>query len=113
MRVLHSLILLLTLVAPAAFADGLYQVEMILFRQIGQPATTNQPSPEAWAAGAQKISPENERSPALTGMAGKLDASGNYNVLLHRAWQQNLSADPSKMAVRSSSVTFPLRAPSP
>ena len=44
MRVLHSLILLLTLVTPAAFADGLYQVEMILFRQIGQPATTNQPS---------------------------------------------------------------------
>jgi hypothetical protein len=106
MRVLHSLILLLTLVAPAAFADGLYQVEMILFRQIGQPATTNQPSPEAWAAGAQKISPESERSPALTGMASKLDASGSYNVLLHRAWQQNLSADPSKVAVSSGQEQF-------
>jgi len=106
MRVLRSLFLLLTLVAPAAFADGLYQVEMILFRQIGEPATTRQFAPEDWANGAQKITAENERSLALTDMATKLDASGAYKVLLHRAWQQNLSAEPSKMAVSSGQEQF-------
>lgn len=106
MHVLRSLILLLTLAAPAAFADGLYQVEMILFRQIGEPATTNQPAPEDWAAGAQKITAENEPSLALTHMATKLDAKGTYKVLLHRAWQQHLSANPSKMAVSSGQERF-------
>jgi Peptidoglycan-binding protein, CsiV len=106
MRALRSLILLLTLVAPAAFADGLYQVEMILFRQLGEPATTLQFAPEDWAKGAQKISPDNQPSLALTDMATKLDASGSYKVLLHRAWQQTLSAAPSKMAVSSGQEQF-------
>ncbi|WP_397452707.1 CsiV family protein [Pseudomonas sp. NA-150] len=106
MRLFRSLILLLTLAAPAAFADGLYQVEMILFRQTAEPATTQQFAPEDWAAGAQKITPENERSLALSEMDTKLDASGTYKVLLHRAWQQSLSATPSKMAVSSGQEHF-------
>lgn len=36
MLLFRSLILLLTLIAPAAFADGLYQVEILLFRQSGE-----------------------------------------------------------------------------
>lgn len=42
MRLFRSLILLLTLVAPTAFADGSYQVEILLFRQNGEPASTRQ-----------------------------------------------------------------------
>ncbi|EPN01140.1 hypothetical protein A249_16533, partial [Pseudomonas syringae pv. actinidiae ICMP 18804] len=46
MRLFRSLILLLTLVAPTAFADGSYQVEILLFRQNGEPASTRQLAPE-------------------------------------------------------------------
>ncbi|MCD5977265.1 CsiV family protein [Pseudomonas quasicaspiana] len=101
MRVLHSLILLLTLIAPAAFADGNFQVEMILFRQQGEPAATRQVAPENWAAKAQKIDAQSERGVALKDLADKLNASGTYQVLLHRAWQQSLSAEPGKVAVSS------------
>ncbi|MCD5993116.1 hypothetical protein KDX38_04595 [Pseudomonas sp. CDFA 602] len=99
MRLFRSLFLMLTLVAPAAFADGAYQVEMILFRQSGEPAATRQLAPEDWDAGAQRIGPENERSPALNDLAGKLQGSGSYEVLMQRAWQQTLGAEPSRMAV--------------
>ncbi|HEX8594686.1 MAG TPA: CsiV family protein [Pseudomonas sp.] len=101
MRLFRSLLLLLALVAPTAFADGSYQVEMILFRQLGEPAATRQFAPEDWAAGAQKMDAQNERSVALNDLAAKLEASGTYKVLLHRAWSQNLAAQPSKMAVSS------------
>jgi len=99
MRLFRSLFLLLTLVAPAAFADGAYQVEMILFRQSGEPAATRQLAPEDWDAGAQRIGHDNERSPALNDLAGKLQGSGSYEVLMQRAWQQTLGAEPSRMAV--------------
>jgi hypothetical protein len=101
MRVLHSLILLLTLIAPAAFADGSFQVEMILFRQQGEPAATRQYAPEDWASNARKIDAQNERGIALNDLADKLNASGSYQVLLHRAWTQDLSAEPTKVAVSS------------
>lgn len=101
MRVFRSLLLLLALVAPTAFADGSYQVEMILFRQLGEPAATRQLAPEGWAAGAQKIDAQNERSVALNDLAAKLQASGTYEVLLHRAWSQDISAEPGKMAISS------------
>lgn len=106
MRVFHSLILLLTLIAPAAFADGSYQVEMILFRQQGEPAATRQFAPEDWARDARKIDASNERGVALSDLAGKLNGGGTYQVLLHRAWQQNLSTEPSKVAVSSGEEQF-------
>jgi hypothetical protein len=99
MRVLHSLVLLLALIAPPAFADGAFQVEMILFRQQGEPAATRQFAPEDWAAGAQRIQATSERSIALKDLADKLDGSGRYQVLLHRAWQQDLGAEPGKVAI--------------
>ncbi|MBI6852824.1 hypothetical protein YA0002_08610 [Pseudomonas cichorii] len=101
MRLFRSLILLLTLVAPTAFADSLYQVEMILFRQLGEPAATLQFAPEDWSAGAKRIDSGNERSPALNDMAKKLQDSGKYQVLLQKAWQQNIGTENSKMAVTS------------
>ncbi|KAA8706407.1 CsiV family protein [Pseudomonas cannabina] len=99
MLLFRSLILLLALVAPTAFADGLYQVEILLFRQNGEPAATRQLVPENWDSGAQKIDSGNERSPALTDLASKLQDSGHYQVLMQSAWQQNIGSEPGKMAV--------------
>ncbi|MEN0107956.1 MAG: hypothetical protein AAGC84_16245, partial [Pseudomonas sp.] len=42
MRALRSFALLLSLVAPLAFADGQYQVELIIFRQAGEPIPASQ-----------------------------------------------------------------------
>jgi len=106
MRLLRSLTLLLVLFAPAAFADGTYQVELILFRQNGEPAATNQPAPEDWDAGARKLGPDNQASTSLDTLVGKLESSENYKVLLHRAWQQDLSATPSKVAISSGQKQF-------
>ena len=50
MRLFRSLTLLLTLVAPSAFADDLYQVEMILVRQNAVPAIVSRAAPEDWQA---------------------------------------------------------------
>jgi hypothetical protein len=106
MRLLHSLTLLLVLFAPAAFADGTYQVEMILFRQNGEPAATNQPAPEDWAAGARKLEPDDQVATTLDTLVGKLQSSEGYKVLLHRAWQQDLSATPSKVAISNGQEQF-------
>lgn len=106
MRLLHSFTLLLVLIAPAAFADGAYQVELILFRQSGEPAATNQVAPEDWAAGAQKLGADNQTTTALDALVNKLQASEGYKVLLHRAWQQQLSATPSKVAISSGTEQF-------
>lgn len=99
MRVLRSLTLLLVLVAPTAFADRAYQVELILFRQHGQPATTEQASPEDWSRGASLLADQARRNPALGDLAQKLDASGEYQVLLHRAWQQDIGTTPGSVAL--------------
>ena len=99
MRLFRSLPLLLTLIAPTAFADDLYQIEMILVRQNAVPAIVTRAAPEDWAAGAQPISKDSLRTPSLNGEVEKLTASNEYTVLLHKAWQQNLGEEASKVAV--------------
>ncbi len=106
MGLIRSFTLLLMLFAPAAFADGTYQVELILFRQNGEPAATNQPAPEDWAAGAQQLGADSQTPTALDGLANKLESSDGYNVLLHKAWQQDLSATPSKVAISDGQEQF-------
>ncbi|TDV67824.1 CsiV family protein [Pseudomonas sp. LP_7_YM] len=106
MRVLRSLTLLLVLIAPAAFADGTYQVELILFRQNGEPAATNQAAPENWDAGVKTLGVDNQTSTALDSLVGKLESSDGYKVLLHRAWQQDLGATPSKVAISNGQEQF-------
>jgi len=105
MRLLQSLTLLLVLIAPAAFADT-YQVELILFRQNGEPAATNQPAPESWAEGAQKLYADNQTSTRLDALVSKLQGSEGYKVLLHRAWQQDITATPSKVAISDGQEQF-------
>ncbi|PZP22865.1 MULTISPECIES: CsiV family protein [Pseudomonas] len=100
MPLLRLFPLLLALLAPAAFADGTYQVEVILFRQA--PAVdASQPAPDDWAAGATPLSSEAAR--ALDSQAAKLTAGKGYQVLMHKAWQQNIGATPSKVAVSAGS----------
>lgn len=99
-------LLISTLVAPTAFADDLYQIEMILVRQNAVPAIVSRAAPEDWAAGAQRISPQSLRTPSLNGEVEKLTASNDYTVLLHKAWQQNLGEEASKIALSEGTEQF-------
>ena len=62
---LLPLILLSLLSTSSAFAAGLYQVEVIVFRQAGEPIRASQPAPEDWSQGAQPIDASRERSTAV------------------------------------------------
>lgn len=105
MRVLRPLLLLLCLMAPQAFADGLFQIEVIVFRQEGEALASSQPAPDDWAVGAAPIA-GNERGTALDGEAAKLNPGNGYEVLLHKAWAQNLTATPSKAALSTGNEQF-------
>ncbi|CAM4024402.1 CsiV family protein [Pseudomonas wadenswilerensis] len=89
MRAMRSLTLLLALIAPAAFADGTFQVEMILVRQNAVPAITSKSAPEDWRNGAQVVAEADLRQPVLNDEAAKLAADPQYTVLLHKAWKQD------------------------
>ena len=106
MRMFRSLTLLMTLAAPLAYADDLYQIEMILVRQNAVPAIVSKAAPEDWAAGAQPISKDSLRTPSLNGEVEKLTASKEYTVLLHKAWQQNLGEQASKIAISDGKEQF-------
>lgn len=106
MRLLRCLPLLLILVAPMAFADDLYQVEMILIRQNAEPPILSRTAPEDWAAGAQRLPADSQRTPSLGPIVEKLGASGNYSVLLHKAWQQTLGETPVKVALSDGPEQF-------
>ncbi|MBT2294593.1 CsiV family protein [Pseudomonas fluorescens] len=106
MRLFRSLTLLMTLVAPLAFADDLYQVEMILMRQNAEPAIVSRAAPEDWDAGAQRLDANSQRTPALGHVVEKLNASGEYTVLMHKAWQQNLGEQGSRIAVSDGAEQF-------
>lgn len=104
MRLLRPLFLLLCLLAPTAFADALYQIEVIVFRQGGE-LPSSQPAPDDWAVGAAPIA-ANERSTALNNEVARLNPANGYQVLLHKAWTQLLSVAPSKAALSSGNEQF-------
>lgn len=110
MRLIRSLTLLLSLLAlqlsSVARADDLYQVEMILIRQNAVPSFNTQPAPENWAAGAPRLSAQDERRTSLDDIANKLAASPDYSVLLHKAWQQALGSEPTTIAISSGQEQF-------
>ncbi len=105
MRVLRLLPLLLCLLAPATFADDLYQIELIIFRQAGETLSSSLPAPDDWAAGASLAS-ANPRGTALNDEAAKLKPNNGYQVLLHQAWAQNLSTATSTTAVNNGNSKF-------
>lgn len=100
MRPLHLIALLLCLLAPSAFAERLYQVELLVFRQAGDALIAPKIAPDDWAAGALPIGGA-ERSTALNNEAAKLSASNGYQLLLHKAWSQTMGSSPSRVAVTS------------
>ena len=106
MRLFRSLTLLMTLVAPTAFADDLYQVEMILVRQNAVPAIVSRAAPEDWDAGAKRIDPDSFRTPSLNPEVEKLTASNDYSVLMHKAWQQTLGETSVKVAISDGKEQF-------
>jgi hypothetical protein len=110
MRLFRSLTLLTmlitALVTPSVFADDLYQIEMILVRQNAVPAIVSRAAPEDWAAGAQAVRPDSLRTPSLNGEVEKLTASNEYTVLLHKAWQQTLGEEATKVAISDGKEQF-------
>ena len=96
MRLFRILSLLLVVIAPSAFADGLYQVEMILVRQNAEPVINSRAAPENWDAGA----------PRLSNIVDKLRADSSYTVLAHKAWEQNLGDQPVKVAITDGQEQF-------
>ena len=106
MRSIRCLTLLLALFAPAAFAEGMYQVEMILVRQNSVPAFTSPFAPEDWSAGAPRLDKGAERPLALQDEATRLEATADYTVLLHKAWQQQVGSEPSRIALGSGAEQF-------
>lgn len=96
-RLLRPLLLALSLVAPAALAETLYRIELIVFRQ-AQPVEASQPAPEDWAGDLPVLSAAAQRSPALGDTARQLEEQLGYPVLLHLSWQQD--ADDAAGGVR-------------
>lgn len=106
MRAIRNLTLMLTLIAPAAFADSQYRVEMILVRQNAVPAVTTQYAPEDWKDGAAPLAQFDVIQPILDKEADALAADSQYTVLLHKAWQQNLDGEVSKIAISDGQEQF-------
>lgn len=105
MRPLHLIALLLCLVTPSAFAERLYQVELLVFRQAGEPVVAPKVAPDDWAGTALPIT-GNERPTALDGEAAKLNPGNGYQLLLHKAWSQTIGNSPSRVAVSSGEEHF-------
>lgn len=106
MRPLRFLPLLMALLAPTALAERLYEVEMIIFRQGSQVLPASQPVAEDWASGSNRLGMESQRSTSLDSQADKLKASGNYQVLLHQAWQQTLRANMEQVSFTQGDGSF-------
>jgi len=105
MRLLHLIPLLLCLLAPSAFAERLYQVELLVFRQAGDPVVAPKIAPDDWAGSALPIA-GNERPTALDNEAAKLNPGNGYQLLLHKAWSQSIGSSPSRVAVSSGEAQF-------
>ncbi len=110
MRRLHRLTLLPLLLcsllaSAAALGQGLYQVEVIVFRQAGEPLPASQLAPDDWSLAAVPMQ-SSERATALNGEAARLTPNNGYQVLLHKAWSQNLSSQPSSVALSGGNEQF-------
>ncbi|AIG02115.1 Protein of uncharacterised function (DUF2803) [Pseudomonas fluorescens] len=105
MRLLRILSLMLVVAAPSAFADSLYQVEMILIRQNAEPVINSRAAPENWDTGAARLG-DKLSPPRLSNIVDKLRADSTYTVLLHKAWEQNLGKQPVKVAITDGQEQF-------
>ena len=85
MRLFRSLTLLLTLVAPTAFADDLYQVEMILVRQNAVPAIVSPTAAVASMKAPATSSPGDWCSPKTWTEAGMEHPRPRHRCPNHRS----------------------------
>lgn len=105
MRLLQLIPLLLCLLAPSAFAERLYQIELLVFRQAGEPLFAPRTAPDDWAGTALPIT-DNERDTALNSEAAKLNPENGYQLLLHKAWSQSIGNSPSRVAISDGEGQF-------
>jgi hypothetical protein len=105
MRLFRILSLLLVVLAPSAFADSPYQVEMILVRQNAEPALNSRAAPENWDDGAVRLG-DRMSPPRLNNIVDKLNADNSFTVLAHKAWEQNLGEQPVKIAITDGQEQF-------
>lgn len=106
MRTLRLLIPLLALVAPVAFGDTLYRVEMVLLRQNGVPAVTSPYAAPHWSADVLRLGERDSRPTTLDERIEPLATNTDYSILLHRAWQQPVGAEPVTVAVSAGDEQF-------
>ncbi|CAG8865512.1 hypothetical protein PS627_01429 [Pseudomonas fluorescens] len=106
MRAIRYLTLSLALFAPAAFAEGLYQVEMILVRQNAVPAIISPFAPEDWSTGAARLAKEAVQPTTLADVVTRLQATPSYTVLLHKAWRQPVGSEPVRIALGEGEEQF-------
>jgi len=103
---LLPLILLSLFSSTTALAESLYQVEVIVFRQAGEPISAGQLPPDNWAQNALPVDGSNSRNTALNAEADKLSPSSGYQVLLHQAWSQSLGDSSSRVAISTGNQQF-------
>lgn len=108
MRALRSLsLVLLSLLGSAtAFAEAVFQVEVIVFRQTTQQLPAARTAPDDWAQGALPIDSSQERATALNNEANKLNPANGYTVLLHKAWTQSIGTNPASVALSTGVEQF-------
>jgi hypothetical protein len=108
MRALRSLsLVLLSLLGSAtAFAEAMFQVEVIVFRQTTQQLPAARTAPDDWAQGALPIDSSQERTTALNSEANKLNPANGYTVLLHKAWTQSIGTSPASVALSTGVEQF-------
>lgn len=99
-------VLLSPMATPVAVAEGDFQIEMILFRQAGEPVIAATVAPDDWNAGSQSLSAGNARSTVLNEQAAKLIPANGYKILLHQAWTQALTASPQSVSLTAGEPSF-------
>lgn len=106
MRLCTAFLLALSLYSPISWAQTLYKVEVIFFRQAGAIVPASQIAPEDWAAESQPITRETQRETALDELAAKLTDKQGYRVLIHQAWLQAIDTQPQSSALTQGTAYY-------
>lgn len=103
MRFFHPFLCALLLINSSAAVAGVYQIELILFRQPAEAIPASLPAPDDWNALAQTIDDSDRRATLLDLQAEKLQAAG-FEILTHQAWQQSIEDSPAQVAITEGQV---------
>lgn len=95
----------LTLCTTIVFADDLYRVEMLIFRQSDTSIPAKNPAPDQWAGHARTAN-DTQQVTALDAEAGKLIEGNGYQLLFHQAWNQTFGRTPDSVAISAGEEYF-------